>query len=303
MRIAAAPVSWGVFEVTLTSEVPGPIEFLDDVVELGYAGTESGSPGYLGRPSEARRLLADRGLDLAGTFLPFDFVRQEVQERNVEAVESALDFVEALAPDGSEPVIVLSDDYQREERMAVAGNVAQHPEVALPTDDWPAFTTNVNRVAAVCADRGFTVSFHPHVGSLVETPDEIERLMGGLQPSLIGLCMDIGHVTFGGGDAVQLTAAYSGAISHVHAKDVDRGILGRIIHRGGGLGDAWEQGVFCDLGAGGADVAGCLRILEEDGYTGWVVVEQDRLPSGGGFLDAVRRSQRSNREFLKNLGW
>ena len=91
-------------------------------------------------------------------------------------------------------------------------------------------------------------------------------------------------------------------MNHVHLKDVDMTLLGRLHAEGAGLERAWEEGAFCELGRGGADVDGCLAELLRRGYDGWIVVEQDQvLRPGRTFEDAVD-SARRNRAWLSERG-
>ena len=107
--------------------------------------------------------------------------------------------------------------------------------------------------------------------------------------SLLGLCFDTGHCAFGGGDPLGLLRDARALVNHVHFKDVDLALLARMHAEGKGLEDAWAEGVFCELGTGGAHVEECLDELVRGDYDGWIVVEQDRVLGPGA---AVHRRAR-----------
>ncbi len=139
------------------------------------------------------------------------------------------------------------------------------------------------------------------MGSLcrgVETPGEVEALLDRTDPELLGLCLDTGHWTFGGGNAVQALRSYAERIWHVHFKDMQPEVAERARHEKWDYFQAVERGLFCELGQGAVDFRGFLAELTRLRYSGWIVVEQDVLPEQGTPLESARR----NRAFLRNLG-
>jgi inosose dehydratase len=117
--------------------------------------------------------------------------------------------------------------------------------------------------------------FHPHAGTCVETRAEIDRLLAGLDPSVIGYCPDTGHIAYAGDDPVAAIVDYADRIAHVHIKDVDLAALTRARENRVDFLEVVRLGVFTALGQGGADLGRALRTLRDVGYDGWLVVEQD----------------------------
>jgi inosose dehydratase len=131
-------------------------------------------------------------------------------------------------------------------------------------------------------EAGIRTVFHQHVGTLVETLAEVRRLLETTDPTVLGLCLDTGHWTFGaGGDPVAAVRELRDRIWHVHFKDCERVVMAA------SRTDEWDgptsvgHGVFCELGNGCVDFPGVLRALDEIDYDGWIVVEQDVLPGMG----------------------
>jgi inosose dehydratase len=118
--------------------------------------------------------------------------------------------------------------------------------------------------------------YHPHVGTYVETPEEVEQLLAATDPDLLGLCLDVGHYTLGGGDAVAAIRRHANRLRHVHLKDVSAPAMTRLRGEPGRTFlDALRDRIFTELGNGVLDVAGVADALIDIGYRGWIMSEQD----------------------------
>ena len=270
IRIGNAPVSYGAFELTVgvSPDLPEPLGVLRAMAAAGYDGTELGPPGYLGDVLTLRERLQLRGLELVGGFVP---IRFGDPDQDLAPLEQALDLFDAA---GGSPRTVLSDGGVREGAM-----------------DWARFAESVTQAAARARMRGYSPTFHHHMGSRVQTPPEIERL---LELTDVGLLLDTGHLLAAGGDPVRSLRDWRERIDLVHLKDVRLDVL---------LGAAtwaaaWRSGVFCELGAGDADLEGFLAELVRSGYDGWLVVEQDRFPLSGEDVGEAEDAQLRNRRWL-----
>jgi inosose dehydratase len=131
-------------------------------------------------------------------------------------------------------------------------------------------------VAAETRAAGARIAFHPHAGTFVETPQEVERLASSIGAEELPFCLDVGHYTVGGGDPVTALRQYGERVSHVHLKDVDPDVLRGLRSREvGSFGAAVRQRLFTELGSGVLDLDGVLAVLAERRYDGWLIVEQD----------------------------
>lgn len=298
MRVASAPVSFGVFEMTAgDTGLPDPAAVLDAMVAAGYAGTELGPPGYF-QGGE----LDGRGLALAGSFLPLRLSRTEHAAEDLAALDGALDLLDRMTPaEGGRPLVLLSDAFCEPERMAGAGRIEQLPDTWLSDQRFGVLVDAAHRAAERCRVRGYEVAFHYHGGTYVETPREIERFVERFDSSLLGLCFDSGHSLFGGGDPAEFLRAYGELVTHVHLKDVDGAVMQEIRTRGLGLEEAWRRGVFCLFGEGTVDLPAVVSELRRIGFDGWVVVEQDRYLKPGQTVDSLRADAAHNRAFLRDL--
>jgi inosose dehydratase len=304
MRVASAPVSFGIFELTTEDEgLPDPIDVLDAMADTGHEGTELGPPGYFGDAAGTAAALEERGLALVGSFLPLRLSRKEHADEDFAFLDRALRILdETTPPGGTRPLALISDAFCEPERMAGAGRIEELPDTWLGDARFELLVANAHRAAERCLARGYRPAFHYHGGTYVETPREIDRFAAALDSNLLGFCFDSGHSLFGGGDPVAFLDTYGELVTHVHLKDVDGAVMDEIRTRGLGLEEAWRRGVFCLFGEGSVDLAAIVARLRALGYDDWVVVEQDRHLRPGQTIESLRQDARHNREVLRELG-
>lgn len=298
IAVANAPCSWGLLEFESKNASPGYEQVLDEIAACGYAGTELGDWGYMPTdPAVLRERLDRRRLAMAGAFVTTRLADPRSYEASVRtAVETAR--LLASVGDGGRPVVVLSDEPTADPaRTSAAGRV--QPALSLTGRQWDDAARGVERIAAAVRDEtGLRTVFHHHCAGYVETPDEIEALMQRTDPSLVGLCLDSGHATYGGGSPIELLSRHRARTWHVHFKDCEPQIAQRARQERLDYRDAIRRGVFCELGCGSVDFPALLRDLQEVDYDGWIVVEQDVLPALG--LPAASATR--NRQYLRGIG-
>ncbi|MGP4023312.1 TIM barrel protein [Actinomadura sp. 3N407] len=274
MKVAAAPISWGVCEVPGWGHQMEPGRVLAEMRALGLAATELGPDGFLPGDTRARdELLTSHGLGLVGAFVPV--VLHDPAHDPMPEIDRALDRVDG--------VLILA---------AATGLDGYDGRPALDTKAWSTLLGNLDAIALRAAARGRPVTLHPHVGTVVESRAEVERVLGG---SSVPLCLDTGHLLVGGTDPVWLARFAAQRIAHVHLKDVDVGLADRVLNGEVAYTDAVRDGLYRPLGDGDIDIHGIIRTLEGAGYEGWYVMEQDTVlteepAEGGGPFDDVRRS-------------
>lgn len=299
IKIANAPCSWGALEFDLEekSEEIGFEQVLDEIKDTGYIGTELGDWGYMPTdPDLLRSELDKRELELLGAFVPVALVDSS---KHSGGVDSALRVAKLMYDAGfKNAFIVLADENGSVvERTQNAGRIS--PEMGLSEEQWKVFALGAERIAGAVRDTyGLRTVFHHHCAGYVETPAEIDKLLSTTDPELLGLCLDMGHYAFGGGDPVEALKKYGPRIWHVHFKDYSPEAAELSREANGDYFDALKRGVFCELGKGAVDFKTITNLLLGMDYKDWIVVEQDILPGMGNPKDCAK----ANRDYIKTLG-
>jgi inosose dehydratase len=270
-RFAAAPVSWGVEDYYGPGWEQPYQTMLDEMADCGYTGTELGPYGYF--PTDAETLSAElraRSLEMLSSFVPVNLADASSVNETVEQIRKVGSLLAALKA----PHIVLADA-QSKERENIAGRVPGDGSASLTPEQW----RNVARIAReaerIAEDFGLDLVFHPHVATYVETPEETERFFDAVSGTRIGLCMDTGHCYYGGGDPTAIANQYKNLLRYVHIKDIDRNVLTESNRNRLNFDEAIGAGVFSQIGEGCVDFHAFFSLLQENGYSGWCVVEQD----------------------------
>jgi len=257
-RLAGAPISWGACEVPGWGRMPDAETVLAEMAQLGLRGTELGAPGFLpAEPAALSARLGRHGLRFVGAFTPLALHDPDARATALRARQA----IDLLARAGGEVLIV-----------AAVQDLAWSAPRPLDDDDWRRLATHAAEVQALAAERGITFALHPHVGTVIETAEQVSR---ALAESEVGWCLDTGHLLLGGTDPATFAREHGDRITHVHLKDVDDAAAAEL--RAGRLTllQATQRGLFVALGRGGAHVATVLRALDDHGYDGWLVLEQD----------------------------
>lgn len=259
-RVAGAPISWGVCEVPGWGYQMDAERVLREAAALGMSAVEAGPDGFLPpRPDEAADLLQRYGLGLVGGFVPAVLHRPELREAELESVERQAKLF-AVAGGG---VMVL----------AASTGMEDYEECADLSDaEWDELFASLALIEAFGAKHGLLVVMHPHYGTAIERPHQIQRFLEGCET---GLCLDTGHIMVGGGQPMEVTRTAAERVRHVHLKDVDRRLAGQVASGAFGYEEAVRRGMYRPLGEGDVDLRGVLELLQGTGYRGWYVLEQD----------------------------
>lgn len=286
--VATAPVNWNNSDVVGWSDEVPFAALLDRMVAAGYDATEYGA-NFPTEPEPLCAALAERGMRLCGAYHALPLQVDGAMDRAKPDLDRLLALLAAV---GCRDLIVAFA--LTPARIAVAGRVPADGAAGMTEAEWGATARNLAILGESAAAHGLRAHVHNHVGSFVETPAEIERLLEVLDPDLIDLCYDCGHHAFGGGDPVTFVARHHRRIGYLHLKDVDPTVLADARRRRLGFIEALRQYVFCELGQGMVDVPGITKTMIDNGYRGWMVVEQDTTPRD------PTESARANRAFLRD---
>ena len=268
LNVATASVNWNNDDLGEAVEYPFPV-ILDRAREAGYSAMEY-HPLFGNDIDALNREAGERGIAWCGTYHPVDLVSGPLTDEQLSKAEAV---ASRLASIGCHGMVVA--ELGRPERIAIAGQVPADGSASLPAHAWPEVAANLHAVAAVARRHEVRIHFHNHVGTLVETPAEVDALLEHLDTSLVDLCFDTGHYAYGGGDALAFLREHIDGIGYIHLKDVDAAVLAEAKEQGWSFLEALRHVIFSPLGEGSAEIPAILKTLTESGFEGWVVVEQD----------------------------
>jgi inosose dehydratase len=269
IKIAGAPISWGVCEVPGWGYQLKVDRVLREMRGAGLTATELGPEGFLPTDTEElKSVLRESDLACVGGFVPVVLFKDDH-----DPADELAGPLESLVAAGA-GVVVLA---------AATGSDGYDSRPVLNENQWATLLANLDRLGKIAADRGLLAVLHPHVGTIVETKADVDRVLAG---SSIPLCLDTGHLLIGGTDPLELAKAVPDRIAHTHLKDVDAALAAKVQSGELTYTEAVKAGMYTPLGTGDVDIAGIVSVLRDNGFNGWFVLEQDTIldsePTGEG---------------------
>ena len=268
-HIGTVPILWNNVDLVDLRLGTDAATLLDEIARTGFEGTQLGIGFPEGEALQA--MLHERGLRLAEVYAS---IVATVDGPTDGAAADARERLRLLVAGDGEVLCVALDGSP--EREPVAGRAGAAGTPILTDDGWARLVDLLHDLGRATKAAGRRMAFHPHAGTFVETPAEVERLTELTDPDLVPLCLDVGHYLVGGGDPVAALQRYGERVTHVHLKDVDPAVLTGL--RSGeiaGFSDAIRARLFTELGSGLLDVDGVIAELVTRDYRGWLMIEQD----------------------------
>jgi inosose dehydratase len=243
---------------------------LDETAKIGFDGIEKGHK-FPQEPAALKAVLEPRGLRYVSGWHSLNLLVNSVEDEK-NAMQPALDLLKAM---GSKVIIVC------ETSNAIHGDdgKAVNDRPKLPDSDWKSFGAGVEALAEFAAGQGISLVYHHHMGTIVESEAEIDRLMAHTGPHA-KLLLDTGHCLFGGGDPERAAKNHMARVGHIHAKNVRPDIAAQVRNEGLSFLEGVRRGVFTVPGdkEGGVSFPPVLKIAADHGYEGWLVIEAEQDP-------------------------
>lgn len=253
--VATAPCNHGVYDAA--SAPTNPSVVVDDAVASGASGIDLGPVDWWGQPGAFTSQLDAADLSIAGGW--FQLGSPDTPTPDPAPILAAL--VRGWRR-GPPPALTVAAPATQDARVGVAAS--------LDDDNWSHLLRQLAAVEEAAADADIPVSFHPHIGTWIESTDQVHEL---LERTSTGLCLDTGHLALGGVDLPALVAGHQDRINQVHLKDVDLGAFHELARSDHAVGAVWAHRVFVPLGQGDLELATIVAALGR--ITGWWVIEQD----------------------------
>ncbi|WP_271273465.1 myo-inosose-2 dehydratase [Aliamphritea hakodatensis] len=269
VRIGINPLTW------TNDDLPSlgaqtPLETcLSEGKQAGFAGFELGNK-FPRQSDVLGPILDNHGLQLVSGWFSGQLLTRSIEEE-LAAIEDHLTLLQNLGATAMvycEVTGCIHGDQQTP--------VSRRPR--MPADQWQSYGEKLTKVAEYTRSRGVKIAYHHHMGTVIETEQEIDLLMQHTGPA-VGLLLDTGHLTYAGGDPIAVQQRHAARINHVHCKDIRASVLADVKNRDMSFLDAVLNGVFTVPGDGCIDYATLFRALKTSGYSGWLVVEAEQDPA------------------------
>ncbi len=268
VKIGINPISWSNDDLPSLGGETSLHTALTEGRKIGYQGFELGNK-FPREPAALRKVLGEHGLELVSGWYSGRLARRSVEEE-IEAVGPHL----KLLADNGAKVMVYGE---------VADSIQGSPQPLykrprfFTAEQWDRYAERLTRFARHTLAHGVRVAYHHHMGAYVEAPADVDELMRRVGPE-VGLLYDTGHMTFAGGDAVAMLAKHVHRVCHVHCKDVRPDVIRLARNNNWSFLESVINGAFTVPGDGVVDFPAVMRILRDNGYAGWLVVEAEQDP-------------------------
>lgn len=271
---------------------------LAEIAQAGYVGAPAG-PKQDKSAAEVIATFARHGLKPAPGYLGADYWDKS-QEAAI--LQRARDYAAFAKAAGCTELYVAAGGFNNYStkrgltRNQIAGHVK--PEDAMSDAEYAQFAKALNAVGEITLAQGVKSCFHNHVGSTIETREEIDQLWSLIDPGLVFMGPDTGHLAWSGADPVQFCRDYASSIKTMHIKDVNKQVMDE------GVAAQWDyrtfsdKGIWTELGQGYVDFPTIFQILADAGFSGWLIVETDVTQ-----LPTALESAIMSREYLRELGF
>jgi len=288
VRLGIAPIAWTNDDMP---ELGGEIPFeqcIDEMALAGYEGSEVGNK-YPRDPEVLKAALEPRGLSIASAWFSA-FLTTKPYEETAEAFVKHRDFLNAM---GAKVIVVSEQGHSIQGQM----DTPLFPNKPVFTDEeWDRLADGLNKLGKLAHEKGMQIVYHHHMGTGVQTMEETARLMESTDEELVSLLLDTGHISFAGGNSLELIERFGHRIKHVHFKDLRAEVEEAVKNENLSFLQAVKRGVFTVPGDGRIDFVPIIEALNKIDYKGWIIVEAEQDPYKAPPLEYAKKAREYIRE-------
>ena len=287
IRLAIAPIGWTNDDLP---ELGGEIPFEQCVSEMalaGFSGSEVGNK-YPRDPKILNKALGLRGLTVCNAWFSSFLTTKSYKEVEAEFIRHR-DFLYAV---GARVIGAAEQGHSIQGKNKPIFDA----KPVFSAEEWDRLCDGFNRLGKKAAQKGMKLTYHHHMGTGVQTAEEIDRLMENTDPEYLGLLYDTGHLVFSGEDHIEVLRKWINRIGHVHLKDMRPLLRKKALKEKWSFLQAVKEGVFTVPGDGCIDFEPVFKILKRAKYSGWWVVEAEQDPAKANPLEYAIKARNYIRE-------
>ena len=273
VKLGIAPIGWCNDDMPDLGAENTFRQTISEMALAGFTGCEIGNK-YPSDPVELKRALDLRGMRIASRWFSSFLLTQPFDQERKD-FEKELDFLAAV---GCNRINVSEQSYSIQGQLDTPVLTGGHKHI-MDDREWDLLCSGLDKLGRIAADRGFKLCFHHHMGTVVQTAEETDRMMANTDPECVFLCYDTGHFTFAGEDPLTMLKKYVHRVGHVHLKDMRLPVVEEARKNNWSFLQAVRNGAFTVPGDGNVDFDPVFRVLEDAGYEGWLLVEAEQDPA------------------------
>lgn len=288
IKLGVAPIAWTNDDLPELGKENTFEQCISEMALAGYTGTEIGNK-YPKDPETLKQFLEPRGLEVASAWFSA-FLTTEPYENTFEKFKEHRDFLWNM---GAKVIVVSEQGHSIQGR-----DLPIFEEKPKFTDqEWDLLTKGLEKLGDLAHERDMEIVYHHHMGTGVQTTDEIERLMENTDPEKVSLLFDTGHLVYSGEEPLEIFEKYHHRIKHIHFKDIRKDVMNEVKNEQDSFLTGVKKGAFTVPGDGMVDFTPIWKAIEQSGYEGWIVVEAEQDPS----LAIPFIYAKQAREYIKNI--
>ena len=271
VSLGIAPIGWTNDDMPDLGKENTFEQTVSEMALAGFTGSEVGRH-YPADPAVLKKALDLRGMTICNQWFS-SFLISRPYEETEEAFIKQCDFLTQV---GAKCIGVSEQSYSIQ---GMLDRPIQEGKYVMNDGEWELLTTGLNRLGRIAKDKGMVLTFHHHMGTVVQDPDEVERMMANTDPEYVSLLFDTGHFTYCGADPLEMVTKYVDRIKHVHLKDIRPEIVKKVKEENLSFLEGVRQGAFTVPGDGCIDFDPIFKVLEDHGYEGYMLVEAEQDPA------------------------
>ena len=289
VKLGVAPIAWSNDDMPELGGETTLEQCLEEASQAGYIGVESGGKF----PKDSLELIPK--LEKYNLSLCSGWYGANLRKNSVKEEKQYLQQQLKLFQDCKSPCIVFAE---------VSGSIQGDANRKLSTrpqmnnEEWKNFCEKISEIGKYLEDQGMPLAYHHHMGTVIETQEDTERLMEDTHDS-VKLTLDTGHMLFAKGDSKKIFENYNSRIKHVHCKDIRKNVLEKSLKEDLSFREAFLEGAFTVPGDGCIDYKPLFDILKKNNYSGWLVVEAEQDPQKANPLEYAIKGYKYLTETLK----
>lgn len=283
VRLGIAPIAWTNDDMPDLGKENTFEQCVSEMALAGFTGSEVGGK-YPADTKVLKKALDLRGSQICNQWFSSFLISKPFEETEKEFIKAA-DFLKEM---GAKVIGVSEQSYSIQGKME---QPVWEGKYVMNDEEWKLLAEGLNKLGKIAKDKGMTLTFHHHMGTVVQTEEEIDRFMEMVDPELVFLLFDSGHLSFAGIDPEKVLKRYVNRIKHVHLKDIREEMVKKSQNERWSFLKGVREGVFTVPGDGDVDFAPIFRILEDAGYEGWVVVEAEQDPAKANPLEYAKKAR------------